>query len=380
VRAVLLLTLLAACASERARGDAASGGVHEPGILDPSSPDFHGALLVERDWDFPLCQTCHGDDFAGGASGVSCLECHEDGPTACDTCHEAEPVTGPHPAHFAGEVPCAECHRVPARWDDEGHIRVDGAADPPPAEVALGPLSARDLDPPEREGPPSYAAGTQTCSNVYCHGGALGEAGALHPAPSWTTEGDQAACGGCHGVPPPDHVEADGCAACHAGGAAHLDGTLDLGDGSGDCTACHGGGGSAAPPRDLSGATTTAAIGVGAHRPHLEAWSGIAAPIECSECHLVPSAIDSPGHIGSAPPAELTIPGWNRTTETCSVWCHGDAAPVWTRVGEDEATCGSCHGIPPVDGVHDPELDVFDCATCHPSYPTQHVDGDVDVL
>src|SRR5438309_1311709 len=46
---------------------------------------------------------------------------------------------------------------------------------------------------------------------------------------------------------------------------------------------------------------------------------------------------------------------WNRAEATCSTGCHappaesGDAKathqrPVWTRVGEDQAKCGTCHG------------------------------------
>lgn len=44
-------------------------------IGSPNSPDFHGKDETER------CITCHGDDYLGGTSGVSCYQCHN-GPNA----------------------------------------------------------------------------------------------------------------------------------------------------------------------------------------------------------------------------------------------------------------------------------------------------------
>lgn len=44
-------------------------------VGSPDSPDFHGKDVIDR------CQTCHGEDYLGGTSGVSCYLCH-DGPNA----------------------------------------------------------------------------------------------------------------------------------------------------------------------------------------------------------------------------------------------------------------------------------------------------------
>jgi hypothetical protein len=112
----------------------------------------------------------------------------------------------------------------------------------------------------------------------------------------------------------------------------------------------------------------------------------------------VPAALDSPGHIDSAAPAEVALAGggaWNRAEASCQSWCHGDSQPVWTRVGLDEVFCGSCHGVPPADAEHAPDLALSDCASCHPSTvdsfgnilragapgneTSQHMDGDVDL-
>src|SRR5690349_9994819 len=82
------------CASE---SDCAT--VHPPGISDPGSPDFHGTLFRGLGWRFDACTDCHGDDFAGVRSAVSCRTCHTDGPTACTVCHAQPPATGAHVAH-----------------------------------------------------------------------------------------------------------------------------------------------------------------------------------------------------------------------------------------------------------------------------------------
>lgn len=386
----IVLTLLAgACAEERDRGGVPPDGVHAGGLLDPASPGFHGALVRAAGWDLALCAGCHGDDFDGGASGASCRGCHAGGPTACDTCHdEAGPrATGAHAAHTTAAVPCGECHDVPARWDADGHVRRGGAPDDGVAEVRLGALAARDVEPPRRTEPPRYDAATRTCAAVYCHGGTLGDAAAVAPAPRWDEPG-AAACGGCHGAPPADHAS-DACATCHRG-AAHLDGVLDVGAPGAGCSGCHGDAASPAPPRGLGGETSPQVLAVGVHRAHLSS-SSLRGPIACATCHAVPATRDAPGHLDSALPAEvLPAIGWDRATATCAGSCHGDARPVWNHAGDGEATCGTCHGLPPAGGSHTPAMTIASCTSCHPSVDaigaivftagtSAHLDGDVDV-
>ncbi len=362
--------------------------IHPAGVLDPASPDFHGAELQARGWDLGLCAQCHGDDFAGGAAGASCTSCHTGGPDACDTCHEAVPTTGAHAAHVgtgAADVACAGCHRVPARWDDEGHIRRDDAGDPAPAEVELTGLATVTVKPADRAGPPVFAGGT--CHNVYCHGAVLGAAGGTTPEPAWARDAPgPASCDSCHGAPPPRHASRDACAACHPPGL-HLDGITQVGSGPGDCSGCHGSAGSPAPPRDLSGNLYTTALGVGAHQAHLQAPSGLSGPVACAACHQVPTSVTAPGHLDDDRPAEVepTL-GWDRTSATCATaWCHGDARPVWTATGE--AACGTCHGVPPTSPPHAATMTLTACAACHPATMDgtgrilvggAHLDGDVD--
>ncbi len=207
----------------------------------------------------------------------------------------------------------------------------------------------------------------------------------LFNAPSWTTvNGTQAACGSCHGAPPPaPHLQSADCGACHAGYTAasvnlatHVDGKLDIS--ASTCTACHGSGGSPAPA-------------TGAHQLHL-AGGPLRGPMECAECHVVPTTTDhvdgTPrlvfGPLASVDGATAT---WNAASLTCSNYCHGEVlrgggtnlTPVWTG-GPSQATCGSCHGAPPPAPHPHTQL----CDNCHPGYtltsvnPATHVNGLVE--
>ncbi|HEU5059556.1 MAG TPA: CxxxxCH/CxxCH domain-containing protein [Kofleriaceae bacterium] len=389
-----ILTL--SCSEEREREDGCidCDGVHPAGILDPDSDDFHGRELERHDWDFALCAGCHGSAFDGGAAGVSCLDCHEDGVTACSTCHEAEPDSAAHPAHLA-RYQCAECHQVPERWDDDGHILRGGQADPAPAEVRFGEAAGwRPAFADEGE-PPSYDPDTATCSGVYCHGDPLGDAAAADTRPVWTG-GDPVECGSCHGAPPASHAPVEQCTTCHPASAGHIDGALAIGTGAG-CSGCHGSSESPAPPRDLAGNTSNDVIGVGAHTSHRENPLELSGPVPCSACHQVPAETTSPGHVDTPLPAEVVLAGggdWRRSDATCRTWCHGSSEPVWTRVGEGQVYCGSCHGTPPPGGLHEPEMQLTDCVDCHPATvdasglilrsgppgaeTSEHMDGTVD--
>lgn len=359
MRLLLVLLVCLGCAEERPRPEpGVTGRVHPPGILEETSDNFHGKELARRDYDLGLCAGCHGDDFAGGAAKVSCLECHDDGPTACATCHREDSERGAHGIHRTRGVACAECHPVPASWDSEGHIRSGGKADERPAEVVFG----------ARAGAATFADGT--CSNVYCHGATL--SGGTLTAPRWDAP-VTGSCDRCHGAPPPSHAQ-DACATCHPPGAPHVDGTIQVGRTAG-CDGCHGRGGDPAPPYDLGGNELTTSIGVGAHQAHLTGPLGLRAPLTCSECHAVPSTITAAGHLDSTLPAEvLPAVGWNRTTGTCGTWCHGTASPGWTSQGE--VTCGSCHPVPPPS--HTGPSIMQACVNCHPS--AAHMDGDVDAF
>lgn len=109
-----------------------AGVVHPEGITNPSSPDWHGNLVREFNWDLRACQECHGTAYTGGTAGVSCITCHDNGggPENCATCHgtvnpappddlagnteRTFPGVGAHQKHVAAnDGLCVECHMTP---------------------------------------------------------------------------------------------------------------------------------------------------------------------------------------------------------------------------------------------------------------------------
>jgi predicted CxxxxCH...CXXCH cytochrome family protein len=393
--------------------------IHRRGILDPASSDFHGQLIRDQKYAFGVCQSCHGSDFSGGTSGVSCLTCHAEGPTACSTCHGAIAASGSHARHLGGgplgkTYGCEQCHIVPTSYKDVGHIfAADGSVKSGPAEVTFAATALAALRPTGSAGQdaPLYDAATQTCSNVYCHGAVLGDTASTNTRPTWSAPGTgQADCGSCHGLPP-NHTNRTACVSCHPSVVdgnqqiiapdKHIDGQIELADPAAGCAGCHGGPSGPAPPRSLTGESAPSSPGVGAHQAHLTGTGLLRGPIACNECHLVPSAVASPGHFGGhAPGSDVSLsavvfpadpsvgmlaasdgaaPHWDATTLTCgSVYCHGggatlaadttagvDRAPLWTATGG--LVCGqACHGLPPAFAPHLATMTRLDCTSCHP--------------
>ncbi|MBI4820487.1 MAG: CxxxxCH/CxxCH domain-containing protein, partial [Deltaproteobacteria bacterium] len=323
------------------------------------------------------CTSCHGDS-ASSAPPVDLA-----GQVAV-----TDPQVGAHRAHLSGgvtssPVSCGECHVVPSQADSPGHLD-----SPSPAEVSFSGRATLG------GASPSYSVGA--CGNTYCHG----RSGGSNPSPEWDVPGS-AACGSCHGLPPPSpHPVQTACENCHgpvagpnqtiADRSRHGDGQLDVVDT--DCGGCHGSATNAAPPRDLSGQSAVTVLTVGVHQSHLS--GGVASrAVSCNECHVVPLHVGDAGHVDTASPAEVSfgslsksggaVPSWSRVTASCgNSYCHGEGQAVWTSPGT--APCGSCHGLPPA--APHPQND--ECAVCH--LPTAgpgvtvanratHVDGVVQV-
>ncbi|HET6921902.1 MAG TPA: CxxxxCH/CxxCH domain-containing protein, partial [Anaeromyxobacteraceae bacterium] len=405
------------------------GTVRADGSLDvPGGRHIDGLLQVGAQ----ACTTCHGDvnrtpiqlapapprDTAPDGLGTS-------GNTATTALG-----VGAHQKHLTGTslrgspIACSECHVVPGSLASHPKPRTPT----PLPEMTWGPLATAG------GATPRWDRGAATCSATYCHGGTL--PGGMVAAPTWTgvMDGTQVQCGSCHGLPPvfgghppmcPPPNAGDPCVAvttpptascneCH-GGTVKNDGTLDLasglhidgwveldtGTGVTTCTSCHGDPNKpatihAAPPRDISGNTSTAAEGVGAHDQHLTGTSLRSSPVACAECHPAVTRTDhSAGGAfevvmiwGPLATTGGSWPVWNPGTLTCSsTYCHGSTlaggtigAPLWTTVNGTQAACGACHGIPPPD----PHLLRQDCGTCHAGYTSSsvnlatHLDGKVD--
>ncbi len=358
------------------------------------------------------CNTCHPltvkpdgtIDVAGGHHINGQLEVVT---LSCSTCHgsttnNAPPVSahgatattditvGAHQSHMQDSalrkaLACTDCHLLPASVDSPGHI-IDG-----PAPVIFGALAATSgLT-------PVWDRTSATCSNVYCHG-AQAPGGSLK-TPQWTkVDNTQAACGTCHGNPPPfPHPQRTDCTACHPQ-TVRADGTIDVAGGhhingiqevSITCSSCHGSGANNAPPQATTGATATSDVRVGAHQTHVTAGP-LHSALACTECHVLPTSITDPGHIVSGPAPVVfgslaatggLAPTWDHDSATCSnVYCHGTQAPggtlktpQWTKVDHTQAACGTCHGDPPPF----PHPQRADCNACHPM--TVLPNGDIDI-
>jgi len=373
--------------------------IHEPGIMDPFSDELHGTSLRSSRYDLASCRDCHGEDYAGGASGVSCLDCHEEGPTDCSTCLELDG----HEVHVQGAdleqaYDCEVCHIVPLDLFDPGHVLLrSGELDPPPADVTFsGPALAGGGS------PASYRASDRSCSNTYCHDPTGEDDHAERPAPAW--DDDQPVdCLSRHGEPPSDHP-GETCQDCHpavsdepgslVSRTLHLNQSVDFTRDDARCTGCHGVEHDPAPPPDLDGVTSESSPTVGAHQTHLNPERRLTAPVECSECHVVPSRVSSPRHVDSPRPAEVfpsqsgtgqtaradgSMPSYDVQTETCTnTYCHGggeglsaDESPgkidllSWTAPFGQQVYCGSCHGVPPEIPPHYPAMELELCTVCH---------------
>jgi predicted CxxxxCH...CXXCH cytochrome family protein len=352
------------------------------------------------------CTDCHGDPSAPAAIQAAPPK------DTTGSSATASPGVGAHQAHLrAGPLSvafaCTECHRIPK----------DSAHATQPLDLTFGPLATAG------GAAPVYDDARSSCSASYCHGGSgrpipggkLSLTGGSNPAPIWNrVDGTQAACGTCHGTPPPlPHPTGASCGGCHAGYtattvnlAAHVNGVLDV-TGTTSCTACHGDSArtaaagqdpqlAAAPPKDSAGNSTTTAPGVGAHLSHLVAGK-LRGPLACTECHAVPG--DS-AH--ATQPLQLTFgplarsasatPVWSGAALTCATtYCHGatlpDAnrtPPIWNRVDGTFLGCTSCHANPPPTTAGHPASSGSDCASCHPGYTSKsvnlatHINGVVD--
>jgi predicted CxxxxCH...CXXCH cytochrome family protein len=165
-----------------------------------------------------------------------------------------------------------------------------------------------------------------------------------------------ATCQSCHGADLSGGPAQASCQSCHDRGPA-------------DCAKCH-----------------TSVLGIEPHRTHVKG-GGLGQKYACVECHDHPRSLGEPGHFapaGSAVRASVAFTGpvagghgggWDPQTLTCkNVYCHSVSAndtsalrptPSWSP--DTTIQCGSCHGLPPANGLHPAVTTIQDCARCHPS-------------
>ncbi|MBP2685657.1 MAG: putative extracellular undecaheme cytochrome c, partial [Deltaproteobacteria bacterium] len=297
---------------------------------------------------FPSCQTCHGANFAGGSTGVSCFLCHAP-PHGRKPWRASAGSTYTHTTTAeAGNAPvCYQCHAY------------TGTANPLNPHV-----------------PPSPApAGTAPgCFNgTMCHN----EAG--HAVPFNTTvhysvtSGTFAAnCGTCHAVTGTSPVSgAPLCTTCHAAGSPLT---------ALNCTSCH-----ASPPNGGAGAAYPNIEG--AHAEHI-ALTSTGTPISCNTCHNG-LGTNTLNHYNSAksrvsPGDAAFLATYSAKTGastflsgalTCAnVSCHGGTSPNWqTGAINVNTACTICHSEGTTQynsynsGAHQKHVggEGLSCTVCH---------------
>ncbi len=327
--AFILIVAFASCSDYTSNAPAPeSKGVHPEGWANSSSAEFHGKYLAENNFNVNLCKQCHAADFSGGITGQSCFECHSS----------------------------KTLIQHPEGWADKTSPNFHGN---------FLRKNNFDLNMCKLCHTPNYTGGITGKSCFECH----------------TQKAGPEACNTCHGnFNDPNQIN---------------------------------------PPRAVNGDTTTTYRGVGAHQSHLTE-SEIRNPVECQNCHIVPKTFGDKTHIDGTPHAEVTFHGlpltqgdhpvYDSNKLQCSnVYCHGNFtfykdsssyswiytdsvitgnnfSPVWTKLDDTQAKCGTCHDLPPKG--HLPEtLDA--CGNCHIGIvdskgniidKSKHINGKINVF
>lgn len=423
---VLSIFILVQCSEKK---DPVSVSTHPEGWSDQNSANFHGNAITDGSLGQESCQTCHGTDYQGGASGVSCSNssCHAQYPhpegwsnsssndfhgafaktdlTYCQKCH------GDNYQGGSSGVSCYKCHDQyphPGGWLQSGDMKFHGNF------LLFDILTLQECQNCHGQ---DYKGGTSgvacfTCHASYPHPEGFGNGNSqnFHTAYIAEAKWDIVPCRTCHGA---DYAGQGfgqkNCLQCHrAPGGPEA------------CNTCHGGSDNAAPPVNLLKMTSTSELTIGAHQEHVVAgtWSTFSSGT-CQPCHNQPTRYDAPGHIDDTPHAEIIFnslatddgrlnTSWDRIKGSCdNVYCHGpfefkksdsqypwaytDSAMVgsnprlfWQYPGTNQVLCGTCHGIPPQG--HAP---VASCTGCHASVVDEnlnivnkflHINGQIDVF
>jgi predicted CxxxxCH...CXXCH cytochrome family protein len=358
------------------------------------------------------CTTCHGDATRVGAAGTDPQISIAPPRGSNGEMLPSQAAVGAHEAHLgvsprtgtdftAAPLQCNDCHILPTSTSHSNGI----------IDMSWGPLAKAGGASPDYNG--------ATCTNVYCHGAFTGGRNTF--APAWT--GGKMNCGSCHGTPPPTppHTNpAAECSTCHGAGysqtaqtvnkAKHINGVVDVDYAGATCTSCHGDitrvgiAGSdpqvkSSPPVGSKGETATPpSRAVGVHAAHVNQNDLAANPLQCVDCHVVPTSTSHSNGVvdmvfGALAKTAGATPAWNGTT-CANVYCHGaftggttTAAPAWAVAPTPGGiACGSCHALPPVDPVNHPNP-ALECSGCHGAGYSQtaktvnktlHLNGTID--
>ncbi|MGB8930709.1 MAG: CxxxxCH/CxxCH domain-containing protein [Anaeromyxobacteraceae bacterium] len=356
------------------------------------------------------CTGCHGDNSATPRTNYTVTapprdSCGNWTPNGADLNNRV----GAHERHLIGgsysnALACQQCHANPPT----------SSSNPNHPGTSCSPLAAQRAvmtwGALSKGGgwtatvTPSYTYASQTCGTTYCHG-AFTNGGAA--TPTW---GGTAACGTCHGLPPPvtsdatkNHPNNTACDKCHGAGYSltavdktkHIDGLLQKPNKG--CANCHGdltvvdgtnvlpGDARAAPGYagigvDTTGVSVRSDVSVGAHVKHVS--DGMMAG-NCTACHSLP-AEGNVDHANAAPAVTFNVLAGLGVTESylsgnCTVYCHSSGVPLGSTTATPKSPgswtstvaldCTGCHAAAPATNAHTKHVSAstygVDCQACH---------------
>lgn len=316
------------------------------GVNEITSPNFHGRYLLKH--SFNDCQQCHGGNFAGGLSSPSCVTCH-----SAIGVHKPG-INNPSSADFHGKFPlqngfsdCKQCHGQ------------------------------------------NFGGGISSPSCITCHSGIVVHKTGINDlnSPNFhgkfiaTTNWNLQNCTQCHGSNYSGGFVSPTCLTCH-----------NQPNGPEACNTCHG---------EFNNPARIAP-NLGSHFAHLYE-NHLGKKVECDQCHVVPAAFSSPGHIDGISGAEIIFgdlaklktnspgafsqtptlpefvpnPAYNTAQGSCSnVYCHGyfknGNLDNVVSFNATSVNCGSCHGnsatgdpMPKTSAQGGSHPAIQNCSLCH---------------
>jgi predicted CxxxxCH...CXXCH cytochrome family protein len=307
--------------------------VHGANWLNKNSSEFHGTVLAQQNYNAEDCRPCHGNQYDGGVSGVSCYTCH---------------ASYPHPA--SGWVAGAGAHYVFLK--NNGYDL-----------LSCTPCHGQNYDLVKVNNScvtcHSQPGGPEACNT--CHGNGSGNpADLINSAPPEGLDGETAS-----------NAPAVGAHQAHFAYFKHLP--------AGEvCQECH------VVPNDFSdpghvkddnraeplfNGPLGNLITEGGSRVPQVVYDFNTNTCSNSYCH---------GNWGLRKSQSN-----NDFVYAADVMTGGSAAPNWTNSGA--APCGSCHGLPPTG--HNP-FPITACTICHQGVvdgfgvitdSTKHMNGKVNI-
>jgi len=294
------LVLLTSCLEKR---DVMDISTHPSGWMDKRSEQFHGLAVTTNESKSESCQTCHGEDYSGGTSGVSCSN---------SQCH----LGYPHPQGFT-DVNSPDSHiqfiRNAIHWDITQCKSCHGV---------------------DYAGEGSY---DKNC--LKCH----------------TKKDGPENCTVCHGstnaAPPADLSGSTETYNVTVGAhQAHVTGTRYTTNMLGKCSTCH----NDVPVfnvkshvRDGSAHAEVIFSDLGENFQTDDAsWNRSSATCANVYCH---GAFEFKAHDNNFAFDDSVMVGEYRTM-------------TWTSLGSNQAVCGTCHGLPPEGHI---ASTVHECTNCH---------------